>query len=377
MKRNLKTYGLLSAAFLLLGACSLPSSSPLANTTSEVAGVENTPTAPSFEIVPNPVFTRIEMLDSQNGWGQAEDLVLRTEDGGATWLNVTPKDVLNDPAYAPAAFLSARVAWLLIEDVDKPNVGMIFYTEDGGANWLWGNAPFGNADFGFIDPENGYAMMSIGAAAGSMGVSIWKSNNGGVDFNRVYIHEPGFDDSLPFSGMKNGISFQDADHGWVAGAIPQDGYIWLYRTMDGGFTWTHQALSMPAGYEMYQTSADAPRFFDGGLGLLPVHLRGEELGLVFYRTNDDGETWVGTSPLLTRGVYAVISINEIVVWDGGETFYFTSNAGETWESTSTNWQPYDALTALDFVSLQEGWALADGRLFHTQDGGKTWKKLGE
>lgn len=380
----MKKITLIFLSLFLLQACTLPAPQPLAldSDTEQAAPANNsaplpTPTPPGFEIVPNPVLTRVEMLDSKKGWAQAEDLVLRTEDGGETWLDITPKDILNDPAYAPAAYLTEDVAWLLIEDVDKPNVGMVFYTEDGGANWLWGNTPFGNADFGFIDAENGYAMMSIGAAAGSMGVSIWKSTNGGVDFNRVYIHEPGFDDSLPFSGMKNGISFLDAQRGWVAGAIPQDAFIWLYRTMDGGFSWALQEVSMPAGFEQYQTSTDAPRFFDGGLGLLPVHLRGEELGLVFYRTTDGGETWTETSPLLSRGSYALISINEIIVWDGGETFYFTENAGETWDSTSTNWQPYDALTALDFVSLQEGWALADGSLYVTKNGGAVWEKTGE
>lgn len=359
----------------LLQACSLPANAPQPLASANHSAPLPTPTPPSFETVPNPALTRVNMLDSQNGWAQAEGLALRTEDGGQTWLNVTPEKITNDPAYAPAAYLSEKTAWLLIEDVDRPNLGVIYHTEDGGASWQWGNAPFGNAFFGFFDKENGYAMMSIGAAVGSMGVSIWTTKDRGAKFNRVYIHEPGFDDSLPFSGIKNGITFLDAQHAWVAGTVPQDGLIWLYRSVDGGFSWAFQELSMPAGFENYQTSTDAPHFFEGGVGFLPVHLRGEELGLVFYRTNDGGENWLATSPLLSRGSYALISINEIVVWDGGETLHFSANGGETWESKSTNWQPNDALTALDFVSLQEGWALAGGSLYKTKDGGATWAEL--
>ena len=339
-----------------------------------------TPTAePSFEIVSAPAFTQVEMLDEQNGWAQAEGLVLRTEDGGETWLNVTPSDIFKDPAYAESFFLDAETGWLLLEDTDKPSYGTIFRTTDGGVTWLWRNTPFGHSKIGFWDSEHGYALTDLGAAAGSMGVSIWVTSNGGGDFNRVFLHEPGFDNSLPLSGIKNGIRFIDPQNGWVSGSIPAEGFIWFYRTRDGGFSWELQFLDLPAGYEdIYQASADAPLFFDGGLGWLPVHLLGEESALVFYRTKDKGESWEATTPLPMRGGnYALISPNEIVLWDGGELVYSTDNGGETWQEKTSAWQPADSLRKLDFVSATRGWALAGFDLYRTDDGGITWGKLSE
>lgn len=362
-------------ALFLLTACTLPANS--AQPAAEIAEQAPlaTPLAPSFASVPNPTLTQIDMLTPQEGWAQAEGMILRTEDGGVTWLDVTPSDIQSNPAYAKSFFLDPQTAWILLEDVDRPNAGLILRTTDGGAYWQWRAVPFGRSDFGFLDNENGYALFDMGAAAGSMGVSIWTTINGGGDYNRVFYHEPGFEYTLPFSGIKNGISFRDAQNGWVGGTLPMDGVIWLYRSLDGGFTWAEQSVTLPSGYENAQTSTDAPLFFDDRLATLPVQLFGEKLGLVFYQSQDGGETWTATQPIEVRGRYSIANANEIVVWDGSDTIYATANGGQTWTSHASDWQPNSALIALDFVNINAGWALTEYALYKTQDGGKTWQKL--
>ncbi len=337
-----------------------------------------TPTAPSFETLPNPRLTHIEMLDPLNGWGQAEGMILRTEDGGASWFNVTPPDILSDPAYAKSFFLNEKIGWFLLEDVDKPNAGEIYRTLDGGGTWLWRAIPFGRAEFGFLDSENGYALFSMGAAAGSMGVSVWTTANGGGDYNRVFFHEPGFEYTLPFSGIKTGISFRDAQHGWVSGNVPMDGVIWLYRSVDGGLSWAEQKVDLPAGYENYQTSTYAPLFFDGGLATLPVQLSGENSGYVFYQSQDSGETWTATQPISVEGLYAIASPNEIVIWNGSPPLNSTHDGGNTWIYQAGDGLPdNNELRQLDFVNANNGWALTEDYLYRTNDGGKTWEKLSE
>ncbi len=332
-----------------------------------------TPTdAPNVEIVPDPTLTQIEMLDPQNGWARAKGMILRTENGGESWLNVTPPDILQNPAYSKSYFLDAQTGWLLLEDIDKPNAGMIFRTTDGGGVWNWRNVPFGRAEFGFSDLDNGYALFNMGAGAGSMGVSVC-----GGDFARVFFHEPGFEYTMPFSGIKNGITFRDALDGWVTGSVPMDGVIWFYRTRDGGLSWEEQPLQLPAGYENAQTSTFAPRFFDLNVALLPVRLFGEESAMIFYRTNDGGETWTPTLPVPMSGKYTIASPNELIVWDGGTTLYISQDGGESWTFHATNWQPDDLLKTIDFVSATEGWALSEDGLYRTQDGGKTWEKLAQ
>jgi len=355
----------------------LPISVPTATPTEVLISTATFTAELIFEIITSPMLTQIEMLDEQNGWGQAEGTVLRTEDGGETWLNVTPSDMQNDSAYAKSVFLDEETGWIFLEDYENPGVGILYKTTDGGANWHWRNTPFGRSALGLIDQEKGYAMEDLGAGAGSMGVAIWTTSNGGDDFNRTFLHKPGFNDSLPLSGIKSGISFRDPQNGWVTGSQPQNSFIWLYRTRDGGFSWVHQELTMPQGYEEAQTSAYAPLFFDHGLGLLPIHLHSEESATVFYRTTDSGETWTATFPVPVRGKYSVASANEIILWDGTSLVYTSSDGGKSWKSNAPNWHPGDTLRELDFVSLTRGWALTEEGLYRTEDSGQIWEQLGE
>ena len=379
MKVIHKNWILLLIASFLFSACSPPS----ADSVERIPKIpldgepiaEATPVASAHF---SPKLRKIEMLDEQNGWGHAEGMILRTEDGGESWLNITPTAVDSDPVYAESVFLDEETGWILIESPNSPDVSTLFRTNDGGATWLSQNTPFGRTEIGFLDAENGYGLTSLGAAAGSMGVAIWETKNSGESWERVFLHEVGLESSLPFSGTKNGLSFVDPLNGWVGGSTPQDGFIWLYRTEDGGLSWEHQNLSMPPSYEFAQASVDAPLFFAGGQGLLPVQLRYEESATVFYRTIDGGENWLVTTPVATRGKYAVASATEIIVWDGSSEIYSSLDGGENWTSTPSDWHPADTLRALDFVSATHGWAISDeAGFFRTVNGGMSWEKLGE
>ena len=383
MKIKLKNQIIFLVVIMLFSACASSPSDLSEDEVKDATSVEKTAATPSavplpvFEIIPSPALTKFEMIDEKNGWGQAEGMVLRTEDGGETWLDITPIDIYNNPAYSKSFFIDEKIAWFLLEDIDKPTGGVIFRTTDGGANWLWRNTPFGRSYIGFMDTEKGYALTGLGAGAGSMGVAIWTTINGGGDFNRVFLHQPGFDDSLPLRGIKNGISFRDPQNGWVSGSQPQNGFAYLYRTRDGGFSWEHQELTMPQFYEEAQTSVGAPLFFDDGLGVLPVQLFSEESATVFYRTTDSGETWTPTFPVPMRGKYSVLSANEIVLWDGISRVYASQDGGKTWNYNAAQWQPDDTLRKIDFISVMIGLALTDEGLYRTEDGGLTWEKLGD
>ena len=369
MKINLKNRTLSLVSIFFLAACTVsPSASE--NMASEMECL-------ALETVVAPVLTQIEMLDEQNGWAQAEGMILRTEVGGETWLDVTADKIYNDPAYAKSFFMDEKTAWVLIEDVDGPMVATLFHTIDGGQTWNWRNTPFGRSDFGFLDVEHGYALTNLGATVGSMGVAIWETKNSGGDWDRTFVHQPGLNDSLPFNGIKNGVSFVSKLDGWVSGFVPQDGFFWLYRTRDGGFTWEHQGLEFPAGYENAQVDVFAPQFFNEGDGVLAVNLLGEQMAIAFYLSIDGGETWNVHLPLVTDGMYSLISAQEFIVWDGGERMFTTKDGGLTWGFHESDFQPRERLVALDFVSLSTGWVLTEEGLYGTRDGGEHWVLLGE
>ena len=55
------------------------------------------------------------------------------------------------------------------------------------------------------------------------------------------------------------------------------------------------------------------------------------------------------------------------------TFCITGNGGSTWRAEPLP-PALDGLTQLDFVSPTNGWAVAQGRLLETTNGGVNWKQ---
>src|SRR5512143_2940574 len=55
----------------------------------------DTPAPPAIDApqVESPALVKIQFLNELDGWGITETQVVRTNDGGITWYNVTPPDV--------------------------------------------------------------------------------------------------------------------------------------------------------------------------------------------------------------------------------------------------------------------------------------------
>ena len=224
-------------------------------------------------------------------------------------------------------------------------------------------------------------MVGTGAAAGSSAVDIYQTVDGGANWSRLYSLDPTQPDTstgLPFSGSKNGIGFASPTRGWVGGAEPMDGYVWLFVTQDGGLTWQHQDLVLPAGFEQAMTSIDAP-----GLLQLPgrASCRCSSIWAISRRqystsTNDGGFDWQATRPVTLIGRYSLASKNDLWVWDG-KTLVASYDGGQTWQSIPANLNLADNLSQLDFVAPAQGWAIgmdanSVSTVYQTIDGGYTW-----
>src|SRR5690606_33622981 len=64
--------------------------SPQALATTESTALPSEASAP---LIDAPDIINIEMIDVRNGWGVTEEEIVRTDDGGVTWYNVTPSDL--------------------------------------------------------------------------------------------------------------------------------------------------------------------------------------------------------------------------------------------------------------------------------------------
>jgi len=341
-----------------------------------------TPTVviPSLPVVKAPQLIKLAMFDTQNGWAIDEQHVLRTENGGNTWLDVTMGDV-NSLGYSASSFFrDAAQAWVSLSNADYTS-GRLYHTTDGGLTWTPTTVPFPGGGLQFLDTSDGFALVDLGAGAGSQGIAIYHSSNGGKSWTQVFAHEPGVDASLPLSGMKNGLSFVDPLRGWIGGAQPQDLYIWLFKTEDGGHSWQKVELVLPASSPNIMTSVDAPHFFNSMEGILPMDVFTTDTGSfkAFYTTTDSGSTWNVTSWVQNGDTYDFINVKEGWIWDGAK-LYKTNDGAVNWIPLGAAFPPGESLATLDFVDPTTGWSItydsnSHSRLYRTTDGGLTWKTL--
>ncbi len=343
----------------------------------------------------------IDFQDALNGWalassdtGYAETheaspgYLLRTQDGGSTWLDVTPPGLAEVRYTSYLEVLDVNTVWALIPQADF-QTGTLYHSRDGGLTWTSNPVPFGGGVLQFLDPSTGIALADRGAGAGSHAVEILQTADGGVTWTSVFHNDPslpGAGDSLPLGGVKNGMTFLTPSTGWITGTRPVDGEIYLFLTRDGGASWSLQPVPLPAGFASNQYMPFAPIFF-GQAGILPlmIYAPGGEVSQVVYTSGDGGATWTG-DPADARQVIPPgdISFADALTgfsWNGGEAFYFTRDGGLTWSSLTPSLDLSDSLNCIDFVDAGIGWALTGPFdsgltwLYQTRDGGATWTQI--
>jgi len=340
------------------------------------------------------MLAHIDFQDASRGWGivvNGNGHIVRTVDGGKTWLNTTPAGVGQIGPSASLFMLDTDHVWALVPGADFYSASL-YRTSDGGITWSSNMVPFGGAALQFVDASTGRALADRGAGAGSNAVGLYQTPDAGITWTSVFHNdptEPGSSDSLPLGGIKNGMVFLNANTGWVTGSLPVAGNVYLYITHDGGISWAQQNIPLPAGYESYLYMAHTPIFF-GQEGLLPLTIYlPDSTSLTFYLTHDGGATWTGDPSAPARSIppgrYSFADALHGWSWDGGSTLYSSSNAGLTWQGEGTNLNISGTLNQIDFTfngaGSYTGWALTGldennhSKLYQTNDGGITWTPL--
>ena len=327
------------------------------------------PTVPPV-LVPSPDIGKLFMIDASNGWAINNTSALHTYDGGATWYNVTAPGI---SSIRNAFFQNSNKGWMLTTD-------SIYRTIDGGVTWTPYSVPFNGGYMQFLDDLNGFVLSGELSGMHKHAVSLYQTTDGGATWALKYSIDPSQpNNTLPFSGHKNGMTFRDPSTGWVGGYVPSPGTVYLYKTTNGGVTWSQQSLALPPGYEASDINLTAPTFFSSSDGVLPVWMsRGADRDLFTYVTHDGGNTWTRSAGVALRsGSTDFTSTNDGYAWSPGGFLQSTHNAGASWGQVMPNLNFGDNVPQIDFVSTTTGWVLQNSvngstPLYRTTDGGATW-----
>ena len=357
-------------------------------------------------------FQRVDMLDPSRGWGivglgYEDQHIVRTEDGGQTWIDVTPPELaygIEDcGAQAIVQAVDASTAWAGYMNVDVPGgdacwpaaVADLWKTKDGGRTWRLGSfiqrdqdAPGGDGSgfpiLEFVDSQYGWALRGFFLGAGSSAVELYRTINGGRTWELLpEVHLQRF----------TGMDFLDLKHGWVTisygfGYSPA---FSLGQTHDGGSSWEFSEVPPPAGPEQYSScSLSSPSMRSSTTGQVTFECltnEGEPHRFV-YETHDGGRTWEVRSTPARPDQFVSASAG----WrrelprppeetDPGTQHWdlqWTFDGGQSWSSVGTVALLWG--TTFDFVNAQHGWAVAQVRegenaLIQTVDGGRTWELM--
>ena len=234
----------------------------------------------------------------------------------------------------PIQFISEMRGWAGGEG------GIILDTSDGGVTWQMNNIDAGTVnDFHFIDNQYGWAVGWGFVRKTEDGGKTWQEQDYGADHNLL------------------GVYLVDRDRGWLVGG--EGG--WIYRTLNGGQTWTR--VKMPGGWVYLQDIVfiDNNRGWAVGWG-----------GTILHST-DGGVSWQRQDADASGILEGVYFINEQKGWVVGHegVILHTEDGGENWEVQSNGTDA--SLMGVGFANEMVGWAVGNqGTILITRDGGQSW-----
>ena len=387
------------AYLLVLSACNRSASPSEADTPAEPAEVPaqatatevppspypDTPAPPVLDapIVEAPGLVSIQFLNELDGYGVTDTQIVRTNDGGVTWYNVTPSTVTETGDSVKLFAFDAEHVWIQKPDfTNYPNSGFLTRTVDGGLTWSTITVPFSGSILHFLDENNGWALADLGAGAGSNAVAIYQTTDGGSNWIQTYVNDPNLPnagDTLPLGGLKSDLIPLNMQTAYITGVTYATGSVYLYRTEDGGHTWSLVSLTLPTGTENSQMSIENNHmgFVSSSDGFLAVRISSDTTQTAIYVTHDAGATWTLTPTLIPGfGPADFLSETEAVLYNGAQ-FYVTRDAARTWSIIPPDVIFGESYNDMDFVNLTSGWLITydptDHRSFYrTTDGGATW-----
>lgn len=350
-----------------------PPLSPVADTSSPV-GIN----APLIE---SPALVKIRFLNERDGWGVTETQIVRTNDGGITWYNVTPNEITETGYSVDWFVLDNNNVWIQQPDfANFPFGGFQYHTSDGGMNWSKTEVPYSGAKISFLEANNGWALADLGVGAGSNAVAVYQTSDAGATWNMNFINDPNqasASDSLPLGGLKFGLTPLDMQTAWIFGVVYAPGTPYLFRTDDGGRTWSPVQLPLPPGAENAEVGIEQMAFTSAHDAYILMRALSEANNLVLYVSNDGGNTWAITPTLIPGGGFAdFLPAGGIVLYNRAQ-FYVTRDSARTWSIIPPDIAFGEIFAGMDFLNASTGYVITQDptnhrSLYRTDDGGATW-----
>ena len=290
---------------------------------------------------PYRYFTDVAFLDQRKGWAVALGHIYRTTDG-RTWEEVAKISYLNQ-----IAVLDSLTLW------GAGDFGVLYRSDDAGKSWkksytgaVVSAAEFDEGDLYVLNPDRLFVGLGRSLLVTSDGGSVWKQIN--------------LDSLLGEFFLIRSIAFTSKDRGWI-GCELTGGSGALFRSEDGGQTWSKQLDNLPLISDIFFMNDSLGWFASGGR---------------IYGSQDGGQSWelrFSSSLLESHSLYFTTPDSG---WAGGSLGLFqTTDGGSNWAAIELN-ESQPVIEDIFFINSQSGWVVGhsgnQSYIFSTRDGGLTW-----
>jgi photosystem II stability/assembly factor-like uncharacterized protein len=364
-----------------------------------------------------PAVQVMGLADASVGWAASATGLYVTTDQGRSWRTVTPPNLANEFVAEHVGSLDAigrSDLWLVLIDVP----GLVPYSQstdgsdrgegidrstDGGLTWTFSALPGclqacgANLTVSFVDPVHGFATNGPDESGPTMlfatddGGATWTRTGSLPDLGSILVGGPGPGPQMEFASVLDGWAVTGPRYGYDAKQVSPGGV--LYRTMDGGTSWTRvSGLPAKAQYSL-------PTVFGTESAVVLSNPEGapDQSSAVFV-THNDGQTWTAHRVPISnarlsmkgaRGLQFRFAAVGPASWkiDLGSALYSTVNAGHTWvRSVPKGRLASGPVSSVVFSSPRDGMALLPltecstageclPSLTVTTDGGHRWEPV--
>src|SRR6184192_3028639 len=200
---------------------------------------------------------------------------------------------------------------------------------------------------------SGKITLFVGAASGG----VWKSDDSGTRFRPIFDEQPVQSIGAIALDPKNSKNvWVGTGESWTRNSVSiGDG---IYKSTDGGETWTHADLDKS---ERIAQIVVSPKNSDTVFAAVPGALWSDSTDRGLYRTIDGGKNW----EIALKGSNPSTGCSTVVIDPNDSNVMFAA----LWDFRRKGWT---------FRSGGDGPTASSGSgLFRSNDGGKTWTELTE